>query len=274
MKAGPRNGHSAAQAAPVLGQRALRRLQHLLLAGQRDGGQIGAHWRRRRVQALPPMRMRSASSREMAWRSPATSTVSGPSKGACAEHDDSLVRHEAELGEVAQQPRVAVRHAPDHSLGATRELAQRAIVLLGQLELGRWDGIAVRIARRVAERGVDARLERLREVMLEPLGLGVHLVPGEPERLHQVELEQAVVADDLERRLRPGLGQRDAVVGRVGHQAHAREPLDHRGRGGGRDAKPLRQRARRHRSAAIQHPDRLQVILDCLGHDQHEPNIR
>ena len=55
----------------------------------------------------------------------------------------------------------------------------------------------------MAERGVDARLERLGEVVLEPLGLGMHLVPGKAERLHEVELEQAVVADDLERRLRP-----------------------------------------------------------------------
>ena len=67
----------------------------------------------------------------------------------------------------------------------------------------------------MAERRVDARLERLREVVLEPLGLGVHLVPAEPERLHQVELEQAVVADDLERGCVAGLGQRDAVVALV-----------------------------------------------------------
>ena len=70
----------------------------------------------------------------------------------------------------------------------------------------------------MAEGGVDARLERLREVVLEALGLGVHLVPGEPERLHQVELEQAVVADDLERGLRPGLRERDAVVRLVAHE--------------------------------------------------------
>ncbi len=82
MKAGPRKGHSPAQSSAPLGQRALRRLEDLLLARQSDGRQIGTHGRW--VHALPPMRMRSASSREMAWRSPATSTVRGPSKGACA----------------------------------------------------------------------------------------------------------------------------------------------------------------------------------------------
>ena len=271
MKAGPRNGHSPRRPPPALGQRALRRLEHALLAGQRDGRQIGSDGR---VQALPPMRMRSASSREMAWRSPATSTVSGPSKGACAEHDDALVRQEAELGEVAQQPGIAVGHAPDHGFGAARELAQRPVVLVGQLELGRRDRVAVRIARRMAERRVDARLERLGEVVLEPLGLGMHLVPREPERLHQVELEQAVVADDLERRLRARVGQRDAVVRLVAHESHAREALDHRGRRGGGHAEALGERARSHAAGAIQHPDRLQVILDGLGHDEHEPDIR
>ena len=35
--------------------------------------------------------------------------------------------------------------------------------------------------------------------MLEPLGLGVHLLPRHAELLHQVQLEQPVVAQHLER---------------------------------------------------------------------------
>src|SRR6478672_12508360 len=111
----------------------------------------------------------------------------GTVEGRVRQHDDALVRQEAELGEVAEEARVAVRHAADDGLGAARELAQRPVVLLGQLELGRGDRIAVRIARRVAEGRIDARLERLREVVLEALGLGMHLVPGKAERLHQIE---------------------------------------------------------------------------------------
>ena len=241
MKAGPRNGHSPRRPPRRSASERCAASSTRCSPGSATAGQVRSHGR---VQALPPMRMRSASSREIAWRSPATSTVSGPSKGACADHDDAHVGHEAELGEVAQEPGIAVRHAPDHGLRPARELAQRAVVLVGQLELGRRDRVAVRIARRMAERGVDARLERLREVVLEPLGLGVHLVPGEPERLHQVELEQAVVADDLERGLRPRLGERDAVVRLVAHEPHAGEPLDHRGRRGRGHAEPLRQRAR------------------------------
>ena len=45
------------------------------------------------------------------------------------------------------------------------------------------DRIAVRIVRREAERPVDARLELLRQRVLEPVGLGVHLVEAQAERL-------------------------------------------------------------------------------------------
>ena len=57
----------------------------------------------------------------------------------------------------------------------------------------------MRVVRRVAERLVDPGLELLGEDVLEPVGLGVHLVDGDPERLGEVELEQPVVADHLER---------------------------------------------------------------------------
>ena len=57
----------------------------------------------------------------------------------------------------------------------------------------------MRVVRREAELRVDLRLQLLRERVLEQLGLGVHLVEREPEAVHEVELEQAVVAEDLER---------------------------------------------------------------------------
>ena len=44
--------------------------------------------------------------------------------------------------------------------------------------------------------------------MLEALGLVVHAVPRHAEVLGEVELEQAVVADDLERELAPAVGER------------------------------------------------------------------
>jgi hypothetical protein len=64
-------------------------------------------------------------------------------------------------------------------------------------------GIAVRIAGRVAELVGDERLELLGEDVLEHLGLRVDAVPRHAELLGEVELEQPVVAHDLQRDLRP-----------------------------------------------------------------------
>ena len=61
----------------------------------------------------------------------------------------------------------------------------------------------MRVVRRVAELGRDQLLELLGEDVLEHLGLVVHAVPGHAERLGEVELEQAVVAQHLERHRAP-----------------------------------------------------------------------
>ena len=57
----------------------------------------------------------------------------------------------------------------------------------------------MRVVGRVAERAVDPRLELLRDRVLEPVGLVVDVVDVHAERLGEVELEQPVVADHLER---------------------------------------------------------------------------
>lgn len=80
------------------------------------------------------------------------------------------------------------------------------------------DRIAVRTGRRVAEEFVDARLEILGDDVLEPLRLLVDLVPLVAERLHQVALQQAVVADHLQGDLLAALGQAHAPVGHVGDE--------------------------------------------------------
>ena len=99
------------------------------------------------------------------------------------------------------------------------ELGQRAGRPLVDHEVRRGDRVAVRVDRRVAELGRDQRLELLGEDVLEDLGLGVHAIPGHVERLGEVELEQAVVADDLERDPLAVGGQLDALVGHVVDQA-------------------------------------------------------
>src|SRR5215207_3190696 len=82
--------------------------------------------------------------------------------------------------------------------------------------------------------------------MLELLSLLVHAVPRHAERLGEVELEQAVVAQHRERHPYPGAREPDAVVGL------------------GRHVESLRDRGRGHRSvgALADRPDRLRVVLD------------
>ena len=65
----------------------------------------------------------------------------------------------------------------------------------------------MRVVRRVAELGGDQLLELLGEDVLEHLGLVVDAVPRHAERLGEVELEQPVVAQDLERDPRAPAGE-------------------------------------------------------------------
>src|SRR5690242_14620345 len=83
------------------------------------------------------------------------------------------------------------------------------------LEVRVRDRVAVRVVRREAERLVDARLELLRDRVLEPVGLVVDVSEVEAERLREVELEQPVMTDHLERDALAGRRQTDALVRRV-----------------------------------------------------------
>jgi len=98
------------------------------------------------------------------------------------------------------------------------------------------DRVAVGIVRRVAQLGRDDLLELAGEHVLEDLGLGVDPIPRDLEDLRQEELEQAVVADDLERDATAVGGQAHAAIGRVLGEPELVE-LAHHGRDrAGRDS--------------------------------------
>ena len=63
----------------------------------------------------------------------------------------------------------------------------------------------------LAELGRDQQLELLGDVVLEHLGLLMDPVARHPQRLRQIGLDQAVVADHLERDPLAGGRQRDAL---------------------------------------------------------------
>jgi hypothetical protein len=92
-----------------------------------------------------------------------------------------------------------------------------------QLRVG--DRIAVRIVRRRAERLVDERLERFGESVLEAIGLGMNGVEPELERLGQVELEETMVTEQLERDALAVTGQPDAAIELMVHESERRRAL-------------------------------------------------
>ena len=87
----------------------------------------------------------------------------------------------------------------------------------------------MRIADGVIERGGDAILENLGDDVLETIGLGVDVLPRHTKLLDEVELEQAMVAQHLERDLLALRRQHDAAVGLVLDQVVLVELLHHPG---------------------------------------------
>jgi hypothetical protein len=106
--------------------------------------------------------------------------------------------------------------------------------------------------------------------MLEPVRLVVHLVHVDAERLREIELEQAVVPDHLERDALALGRQGHPPVRRVRDQVERRELLHHRARRRGRDAHLAGKARRRHLAAGAREVvDAAQVVLDRVA--QHRP---
>jgi hypothetical protein len=104
--------------------------------------------------------------------------------------------------------------------------------------------------------------------MLQAVGLSMHLVPGITQRFMQKELQQTVVADDLQGHLFSLVGQLDATVFPVFQQGGfvRRQPFEHPGDRGGRHphslCDPVRGRPFLNLGELI---DRFQIIFDCVG---------
>jgi hypothetical protein len=168
---------------------------------------------------------------------------------------DLLGRHQTERRQVAQQLGVAVGDASHDRHAAGLEIAQTHHLVALQQQLRRRDRVAVRIARGEAQRAVDARFELVGEMVLEPLGLLVDLIPGEPERLHEIQLQQPVVTHDLECHPLARWGEGGAVVALVHDQAEGRELLQHGRRRGRRHLQRLGQSGGGHLTRPLQLPN-------------------
>ena len=109
----------------------------------------------------------------------------------------------------------------------------------------------MRIERRVAELLGDQALEVVGEEVLEYLRFGVHFVPRHAEALDEIQLEQAVVADHLERDQSSAVGELHPAIWLVLGEAKRLQLLHHPGHRRGADVEPLRQRVRRDAAPAV-----------------------
>jgi hypothetical protein len=136
----------------------------------------------------------------------------------------------------------------------------------GRRQVGAGDRIAVRVVARFAELRRDQLLEVLGDVVLEHLRLGVDAVARHPQGFGEEGLDQAVMADHLERDPLACRGQADSLVGDVLGEAEVGELLEHRGRRRGGDAETGRDLAVGDEAFAVvaEHVDGLGVVLDRL----------
>ena len=222
---------------------------------------------RRRGHAATSTRIASASWPPRTCTASPKEANSGPPNGCFSMTSKRVAGRDPALGQVAQHRRVGVRDAHERAGRAGLERGQGERRRLLDHEVARRDGIAVRVVRRVAELGRDQVLELVGEDVLEHLGLRVHAVPRDPEVLGQVELQQPVVADDLQRHLLPTLGQPHALVGLVRDQLELAQLAHHPRRGGGGDPEALGDGGGRDRVGAgrLEGVDRLRVVLDRGG---------
>ena len=120
------------------------------------------------------------------------------------------------------------------------------------------------VGRGLAETSGDQPLEVLGEHVLEDLGLLVDPIPRHPELLREKQLQQPVMAQNLERHAPALRRETDAAIALVLHESQFGELADHRRDRSRRDAEPLGELGRRDGgpAARLERVDRLRVILD------------
>ena len=200
-------------------QRAHRRRGEDVLGAEGDGGVGG---RRRAHAAGTSTRIASASRPPRTWTSPLKVANTRAAERVLVDDLEAGAGRDPALGQVAEHLGVGVGDAHEDAVRSRLERRQGDRRALLHHEVARGDRVAVRVDGGVAELGGDQLLELLREDVLEHLGLVVHAVPRHAEVLRQVELEQPVVAQHLERDPRALGGELHALVGLVRRRARAR----------------------------------------------------
>ena len=146
------------------------------------------------------------------------------------------MRAQAEFGGAAQDGGVFVADAFDAQRLAGAGSFERIARGGGYFARFRRNRIAVRIRRWVAEHLGDAVFEFLADGVFEAICFGVHLIPAEAHGFDEVELDQAMMANDFQCDLFAGVGELRTLVGDVFDEVEFGELFEHAGDGGGLDA--------------------------------------
>src|SRR2546425_2849045 len=185
---------------------------------------------------------------------------------AARHHGDARARHQATALELTQLDRIVVGDPLDRDLLARAAFAERAVADGRQLAGERRDGMAVGVELRPAQQLEDALLHPLRDHMLEALRLVVDLVPAVAEHADQKDLQQAVMADQLQGDFAAVRSELLAAVAVVFDQALGRQAGDHLADARRRDAEALRQVPGRDRPAvAAEQVEGFEVVLLSPG---------
>src|SRR5205823_3057729 len=187
-------------------------------------------------------------------------------KLAAGHNHDARSGHQAAALELAQLDRVVVGDPLDRDLLARTAFAERAVADGRQLAGERRDGMAVGVELRPAQQLEDALLHPLRDHVLEALRLVVDLVPAVAEHADQKDLQQAVVADQLQGDFAAVRGELLAAVAVVFDQALGGQAGDHLADARRRDAEALGEVPGRDRPAvAAEQVEGFEVVLLSPG---------
>jgi hypothetical protein len=190
----------------------------------------------------------------------------GPAERVAVEQGHHDARHQAEGREVAEPLGLTLVDPADLDRLTHRHVGQGRAGQLGQRAIRGRDRIAMRIRHGVSERGGHALDQRVRDRVLEALGLGMYRVPAVAEKPDQIGLDQPMTTHHPQRRQPPRLGQLDTLVGDVLEQTKLRETLDHAADGRRRQLQQVGDVAGGGKTAFRAEPvDRLEIILDRAG---------
>ena len=134
--------------------------------------------------------------------------------------------HKTVAPQVTQQVRVVIVNAFEYDCFAGFALAQRHGLRKTNMPRRVRNRVAVRVAGRVPQQGIDAVHHEVGYCVLQNFRLVVHTVPCVAEALHEERLNEAVAANHRQRVGAAGFSELNSAVGLMFDQVGGGEALE------------------------------------------------